>query len=80
MLKSDNNPISGPCVNLVLVLLDEKGTEVLKSRTNPRGQIEFAAEKGKVYRIIPGSRFYEIKAPLDLIHGGDTVKIFLKLK
>ena len=77
---STSNPIPGACVNLLLVLNDETGAEVEKTRTTVKGHFEFAGEAGKNYTIASGSKFYEVVAPQGLIHGGDRVNLQLQQK
>lgn len=80
IVESPSNPFPGPCVNTPLVLNDANGNEVVKMRTTNQGQFDFIAEKGKPYKIEPGSNFYEIVAPKGLIHGGDKVNLQLQQK
>ena len=82
--ESTSNPIAGPCVNLVLVLNDSEGKEVLKTRTTAQGQFDFALDSttntGSAFQIVPGSKFYEMSSPAALVHLGDRVHIKLKQK
>lgn len=75
-----NNPLPGPCVNLLLILNDGKGNEVEKARTTPEGKFEFTAAQGKNYKIISGSRFYEVSSPKDSVQGGQRVDLILQQK
>jgi hypothetical protein len=77
---STTNPLAGPCVNIELILNDEKGAEIERTRTSQSGRFEFAAKKGTNYRIVSGSKFFEVISPKDLIHGGNSVDLQLRQK
>jgi hypothetical protein len=79
-LASPSNPLAGSCTDLELVLSDEKGVEVMKTRTSKNGHFEFAGEAGKNYRITSGSKYYEAVSPEGFVHGGDAVSLQLKQK
>ena len=78
--ESSMNPFPGPCVNLLLILNDADDNEVVKARTNAQGQFDFATEQGKAYKIVSGSKFYDVNAPLGLVRGGDKVNLQLRQK
>lgn len=80
IVESPTNPLPGPCVNVLLILNDPKGNEVVKDRTTPQGGFDFSAEPGKAYNIISGSKFYEVVTPKDVVHGGEKVNLVLRQK
>jgi hypothetical protein len=80
VVESDSNPIAGPCVDMVLLLNDEKGNEVLRTRTSAKGDFEFAADPAVKYRVGSGSKFYDLVQPEGLLHGGASVDMRLRQK
>ena len=80
IVPSPMNPISGPCVNLVLVLKDPEGKDVLKDRTNSQGQFEFSTEAGKAYTVASGSKFYDVVSPKGQIRSGSSIELKLQQK
>lgn len=73
------NPKPGPCVNLLLILNDEGGKELYKTRTSSQGIFEFSSEAEKVYHIVSGSPFYEVVAP-KAVRGGTKINLQLQQK
>jgi len=80
VIESPSNPIAGPCVTTMLVLNDIDGNEIAKDRTTAQGQFEFTAERGKAYKIAPGSKYYNLVSPTTAIHGGDKINLQLQQK
>jgi len=80
IVPSDTMMLPGPCVNIMLVLNDEKGVEVERTRTNTQGAFEFSVDINKVYRVVSGSKLYEILAPQGLVHGGSTITVKIREK
>jgi len=80
VVESPSNPFANTCVNILLILRDQEGNEVSKSRTTSKGEFEFATDTGKLFRLESGSRFYAVVAPKDLIHGGALVNLKLQQK
>ncbi len=78
VVASPSNPIGGPCVSLLLLLTDSDGKEVSKGRTTAQGAFDFSTEAGKDYKILPGSKFYELATPATTVHGGGRVGVQLK--
>ena len=79
-VESPMNPLAGACVNTLLALNDEKGAEVSKTRTNIKGDFEFAGEPSKAYHLVSGSQYYEVVSPTAFVHGGDHVTLKLRQK
>ncbi len=77
---SDSNPLSGPCADLLLVLTDVDGNEVVKTRTTTAGLFDFISEPDKSYKIVSLSKAYETVAPVGVVHNGDRVAVQLRLK
>lgn len=71
---------TSPCVDVVIVLNDEDGNELARTRTTSKGGFKFAAEKAKAYRIDAASSHYELVSPTAAVHAGDTVQLQLKQK
>ena len=80
IIESSTNPLASACVNLLLILNDAKGDEAMRTRTSAQGQFEFTAEPDTSYKIVSGSKFYELVAPTIAIHGGDRVLVQLQQK
>ena len=80
ILPSASNPLPGFCINIVLVLMDTQGPEVVRVRTTDRGEFEFAAVSGKTYHIVAASKFYEVSSPTDAVRAGDNIQIQLRAK
>ena len=78
LLPGPGNPINGPCVNVLLALSDTAGTELFRTRTDPTGHFEFAAEAGKNYRVAPVSKAYELLSPTRVITGGEGFEVKLR--
>jgi hypothetical protein len=79
IIESPNNPFPGPCVNLMVVLNDSSGSEVFNTRTNSQGQFSFAAEPGKEYFVVSGSKYYSVVSPKGKVRGGET-RVSLQLQ
>jgi len=79
-VSSPSNPIAGPCVNLVLILKDSAGNEVVKNRTSPQGRFEFPTEPGKDYTIASGSRYFDVVEGKSTVHSGSKILVHLKQK
>ena len=77
---SASNPVPGACVNLVLILKDAQGNDVVKNRTSANGHFEFPAEPGKVYTIASGSRYFEVVEAKNTTQAGSKIVVHLKLK
>ena len=67
ILASPSNPVAGTCVTFVLILKDEKGAEVMKARTDTKGQFDFTIEGNKKYQIVSGSKYYQVVNPKQFI-------------
>lgn len=80
LLEGNGNPISGPCVNLILVLNDANGNEVLRTRTSSGGDFVFLGEKNVQYQVVVESRSYEIAGPAKSIRGGEHIDLKLRYK
>jgi len=80
VVASPSNPIQGACVSLLLVLTDADGNVIEKTRTTMQGQFDFITESSKTYRIIPGSKYYELATAPVLFHSGDRIGLRLKQK
>lgn len=80
ILPSASNPLPGFCINIVLVLLDTQGPEVVRVRTTDRGEFEFTAASGKTYHIVAASKFYEVASPTEAVRAGDSLQIQLRAK
>ena len=78
IIESATNPVASTCMNLLLILNDLQGNEMMRTRTTAQGQFEFSADSGKAYRIISGSKFYELVSPTSPIHGGDKIQVQLQ--
>lgn len=78
--ESESNPIASPCVNLLLVLKDSDGNEILKTRTTLQGQFDFVAEQGKKYILASGSKFYDVISPKAAVQGGGKIRLVLQQK
>lgn len=74
------NPITSPCVNLLLILNDDQGAQVEQTRTTGEGKFAFSGKAGKLYTIVPGSRLYEVTAPEHPIKGGSNIELKLRAK
>lgn len=77
--ESSTNLHPGPCVNLLLILNDDQGVEVARTRTTSQGMFEFAAESQKLYHVVSGSKFYEVAIPKS-VHGGSKINLQLQQK
>jgi hypothetical protein len=44
------------------------------------GQFEFVTEQGASYKLVSGSKFYEVVAPDKPVHSGDNIEVHLKQK
>ena len=75
MVSSASNPLEGPCANLLLVLKDGSGSEVSKVRTDAQGHFEFAAEAGKMFSIVSGSRYYDVISQKNNANTGVEIRI-----
>lgn len=80
VIASPSNPFPGPCVNITLVINDSEGKEILKTRTSTKGEIEFMIDPSKPYRVISGSRFYNVAAPKELVKGSHRLDVKLQQK
>ena len=80
VVASATNPFAGPCVNLSIILNDAQGVEKERGRTNAQGQFEFDATSGQDYRVVPGSKYYDIVSPTTAVHAGDKVDLKLQQK
>ena len=80
ILQSPSNPLAGPCVNLVIVLNHEDGTEFVKNRTTSQGTFSFEAESGQQYQLALGSKLYDIVSPKGLIQAGQKIDLRLQQK
>lgn len=84
LIPSSDNPIGGPCANLMLVLNDSKGGEVDRERTTPDGEFELSTTSHPsadgLYRIGSGSRFYDVASPKALLRDGYSIELTLKSK
>lgn len=78
ILEGPGNPITTPCSNTVLILNDEKGAELFRTRTTSKGDFEFSAEETGKYRIGSGSKFYDLVSPTRLLRGGESVEVNLR--
>lgn len=66
------NPISEPCANLQLVLVDDKGKEMARTRTDVDGAFSFDAPGRGLFRIQSGSSYFEVANPGDHDKNGDV--------
>lgn len=70
--------MAAPCADVVLALAG-KGDPIL-ARTDRMGQFEFVTEQGASYKLVSGSKFYEVVAPDKPVHSGDNIEVHLKQK
>jgi hypothetical protein len=77
ILPSPMNPLSGPCVSVLLVLKDAEGKEVGISRTDSQGKFEFLLDEDGSFTLGPSSGRYEVVSPKGpvKIGGGLDIKI-----
>jgi len=71
---------SEPCVDIVISLTDEKGSEISRTRTTSKGAFRFVADQTKTYRVSAVSPQYELVSQNPVIHGGDNIDIQLQEK
>lgn len=67
-----------PCSEVVLTL-QGKG-EPIQTRTDREGIFEFVTEQGQQYKVVSGSKFYEVVEPLRPVFSGSRLEIHLKQK
>jgi hypothetical protein len=72
--------VAGPCSETILVLLNTKGDEVVKARTDHDGNFEFTGLAEGDYKIGSGSRFFDVAKPTGTVHTGQTIELFLQQK
>lgn len=80
LLAGGGNLIEGPCDSALLILDDDKGQELVRTRTDKNGEFLFEAPTDGKFRIASGSRFIEVVSPMDLLHSGIHVDLKLKQK
>lgn len=80
LVEGPTDSFSSPCVDLVIVLTDEKGAEISRTRTTSKGAFKFTADKKKVYLLGAGSDLYELISPTGSFHGGTTVELKFREK
>jgi hypothetical protein len=71
--------ISDACVETQLILKDALGKELARTRTDAKGQFDFAADPGKRFKIQPASPSYDLLAPTKLVYSGTEVHVKLRL-
>ncbi|MDR3607446.1 MAG: hypothetical protein P4M08_08700 [Oligoflexia bacterium] len=80
VVQSDSNPIAGPCVNVMLSLVDMNGTEVSQARTDGKGHFEFIAQDPNAqYHLIPKSKSYQLIGAQPPLKAGMKLSIQLKI-
>jgi hypothetical protein len=77
ILSSPSNPITGACVEMVLVLKDADGKDVLKTRTDKDGKFQFTIASGYPFTIETGSKAFEVVDPKSKLYPG---KIQLQIR
>jgi len=80
VLESPLNPITGPCVSVPLELKDRLGASLGVSRTNEKGEFDFAVASEGPYTLAPNSSFYVVVAPLNPIDRGQRVELRIRQK
>lgn len=78
VLAGGGNLMNAPCPEVILTL-EGKG-EPIHARTDRIGQFEFVTEQGEQYKLVSGSKFYEMVQPTEAVHSGDSVEVHLKQK
>jgi hypothetical protein len=73
------HPITEACVSTLLILKDPHGKEVARTRTDGKGNFDFAADPAKKFKIVPAAAAYDLVAPQHLVSSGSTVHLKLKL-
>ena len=73
-------PIASDCVTILLVLSDEKGVEVARTRTNAKGVFSFAVKPNQKFVISSGSHFYQVVTPKSPVSSGQNVAVTLEQK
>lgn len=80
IVQSDNNPIPGPCVNVMLSLVDMNGAEISQARTDGKGHFEFIAQDTKTeYHLVPKSKSYQLIGAQPPLKAGAKLSIQLKI-
>jgi hypothetical protein len=80
ILAGHGNLMPGDCVGVMLVLLDSTGTEVSRTRTSNKGEFEFTARPREKFKILSGSKFYEVVSPNVPIPSGVSLEVDLQQK
>lgn len=80
LIAGNGNMFDTPCVNILLVLNDETGKEIVKTRTDKNGEFNFEAPANAKYKISSGSRFIEVVSPTYFLASGSHVNLSLRQK
>ncbi len=81
LIANQKNPFPSTCSDTQLILSDDKGTELLRTRTDKDGNFSFGdtvAEQS--YQITPVSHSYEVFSPKKALHSGDVVDLKIQQK
>lgn len=78
VLPGGGNLMNAPCAEVILTL-QGKG-DPIHTRTDRIGQFEFVTEQGEEYKLVSGSKFYEMVQPDKPVHSGDSIEVHLKQK
>jgi len=78
VIPGGGNLIASPCPEVILTL-QGKG-DPISTRTDRMGMYEFATEQGQQYKVLSGSKLYDVVQPKDPIFSGQKVEIHLKQK
>lgn len=70
----------GPCVEVLLILNDKTGAEVVRTRTDKSGYFMFEASDKTEYTIASGSKFVEVASPKGTVHSGQDIDLKLQQK
>jgi hypothetical protein len=80
ILAGHGNLIPGNCAGVQLLLVDAKGVEVSRARTDQNGEFEFTGRTREKFKILSGSKFYEVVSPNVPVPTGISLEVDLQQK
>jgi hypothetical protein len=78
VLAGSGSLTDGPCVELLLILNDPSGSEVVRTRTDKNGNFVFEAADGGTYTIASCSKFVSVTSPKTSVASGQSVDLKLQ--
>lgn len=80
MLASTGGLGDTPCVELILILKDGKGAEVVRTRTDRSGNFAFEATDNTPYTIDVSSKLVQVVAPTEAVMTEKMIELKIRQK